>query len=192
MTQLPNEADILLRVSRAEQEAFRELVSHYRPVQLSYITTFTRSRERAEEIVQDVWMQIWSVRATLPEIRNFQRFMVVVSRNLALNAIRDHVREKARKEKWLSQGDHPDSIQPEAFQSETNILDEAVARLPPQQQKVWIATRREGKKLAQVAQEMNLTLASIKKYVQLANKSITAFIVERGDLMLLITLFWKK
>lgn len=187
-----NETDILLRVARAEQQAFRELVVHYRPIMLTYITTFTRSRERAEEIVQDVWVQVWAVRGTLPEIKNFKHFLVVISRNLALNAVRDHIREKSRRDKWLSEGEHQHAVQPEALRSETGILDEAVAQLPPQQQRVWVATRKEGKKLAEVAQEMDLSLATIKKYIQLANKSITAFVLERGDLMLLIALFWKK
>lgn len=189
---LHNENELLILTAGGDIASFTQLVVHYRPRLLTFIVPVTRSRERAEEIVQDVFVQIWSTRESLPDIRNFGGFLYVIAKNLALNALRDAMREKLRVRKWSAENSETFTLPADTMQRDLRILDEAVAQLPPQQKRAWVATRQEGKKIAEVAREMGLSVTSVKKYIQLSNKSITAYILDKGDLLLLIALFWKK
>lgn len=187
-----NEEQLLQLASQESGEAFRQLVIFYHPDLLTFVTQITQSREKAEEVVQDVFMQVWSVRETLSDIKNFRGFLFVISKNLALNAMRAGIREKLRQRKWVVTNNDSLTVEPEYFSADPNPLDVAIEQLPPQQRRVWIATRKEGKKLNVVAQEMNISLATVKKYVKYANQSITSFLIKKGDLLLVIALFWKK
>ncbi|MBO9571980.1 MAG: sigma-70 family RNA polymerase sigma factor, partial [Chitinophagaceae bacterium] len=51
-------------------------------------------------------------------------------------------------------------------------IEEAIGQLPAQQKKVWLLSRREGKKYAEIAEEMNISRETVKSYLKLANTSI--------------------
>lgn len=190
-----NDKELLLRTSAGDERAFEELVVLHRPHLLAYITTFTKSVERAEEVVQDVFLHTWLVRGSLKDIRDFRSFLFVISKNLALNAVRSVLRERSRNNKW-----HQAQLQEEAAPTTSpyeildvkTLFDQAIALLPPQQQQAWVAVRRQGKKLDQVAQEMNLSKATVKKYIWYANNTITAFLRKRAHILLAIAFFSQK
>lgn len=137
-------------------------------------------------------MKIWHARESLNEINNLSAFLFTIAKNLALNAVRSHLREKVRRHKWAEEFGETYIIQPESIKDDPDPLEAAVAALPAQQQRVWLATRYEGKKLAEVADEMNLSLNTVKKYVRYAQDNITAHLIRQNGLLLVIALFWKK
>ncbi len=188
---LKNEREILINVAQNDESAFRKLVIYYRPELLYYIFTVTKSRERAEEVVQDVFVQIWTVRGSLPEISNFRGFLFVISRNLALNALRAGLRERLRQQKWQQTHNEEWTVHPNVVFENKSVLDEAIAQLPPQQQKVFILSRRYGKKSKEIAVEMSISVNTVKKYLQHANHSITSYLLRKGNMALIIALFWK-
>ena len=51
------------------------------------------SRPLTQEIVQDVFLKIWQTRDTLSEIQNFKGYLLVVSKNMAINALQKIARE---------------------------------------------------------------------------------------------------
>jgi RNA polymerase sigma factor (sigma-70 family) len=190
---LHNEREVLLSISMDDQDGFRALVIHYRPQLLAFLITYTKSQERAEEIVQDVFMRIWLARQTLPLIKHFRGFLFVIAKNMALNAVRDQLREKLRKREWVETSNyHEFAVLPEDIKDELDPLEAAVASLPPQQKQVWIAAKHEGKKLAVIADEMNLSLNTVKKYIRYAQDGITAHLLKNGQVLLLIVTFWKN
>lgn len=188
--QLHNEGELLNRVANANEAAFRELMLYYNKQLSPFILQFTKSKEKTEEIIQDIFMQVWTTRETLSEIKSFRKFLFVVSRNHALNAIRDMMREQKRLNKYTREAkvgvieDEPENIEPFL-----GLIDEAVEQLPTQQKQVWILSRRQGKKHREIAQEMDISQETVKKYVQYANASIMKFVKARVDLMLAGILF---
>ncbi|MDP2338450.1 MAG: sigma factor-like helix-turn-helix DNA-binding protein, partial [Bacteroidota bacterium] len=57
-----------------------------------------------------------------------------------------------------------------------SILDEAIDHLPPQQQQVYLLSRHERLRYAEVANRMNISHESVKKYLRIANASIVAYV----------------
>lgn len=181
---------LLEQVSAGNERAFRKLVQQYADVLHNYIHQLTKSHEMAEEVVQDIFLQIWTCRELLENVRNFRNYLFVISRNHALNALKKALREKKRQEEWqacnaplLHTTEHTD-IEPQL-----GLIEEAIRQLPPQQQKVWIMSRREGMKYSEIAEKMGLSRETVKKYLQHATLSITQHVTSRMDLLLLSLLF---
>lgn len=180
--------DLLPLVSMGNEKAFRELFHLYADLLHTYIRNITKSDELAEDVVQDVFLQIWASRETLGDIRNFRTYLFVVSRNHALNVIKQMIRENRRKKQWeenreLQGQDHPEYLEPGL-----SLIEEAVRILPPQQQKVWVMSRKDGMKYSDIATVTGLSRETVKKYLQYATNSIMQYVASRMDLLLILAL----
>ncbi len=173
-------------VAQGDEIAFGKLMQQYANLLASHIFRLTHHREQTEEIVQDVFLKIWQTRESLAEVRNFRTYLYVISRNQAMNALRSLIREKKRQEQWEKTSDHfhdDESIADEERQY--SLVEQAIAQLPAQQQKVWLLSRRNGMKYSEIACCMELSEETVKKYIQYANQSIIRYVEDHIGLALL-------
>jgi len=181
-----NEQDLLLGTARGEQVAFAGLFHAYHNQLGAYILMLTHSKELTEEIVQDIFVKIWMKRAELPEVASFSAYLFILTRNYTLNCIRREVTLQKRQTVFeqISGKDEVEEDEP-AFELPDNyeqVISRAVAQLPPQQQKVFVA-KQAGKKTADIAAEMGISPVSVKKYQQWAVKSVSDFVRDHAELI---------
>lgn len=184
---LDNEKQLLEQIALGSESAFRELVGFYSNLLATHLFRFTKSREQAEEIVQDIFLQVWISRETLPHIRSFRGYLFVISRNHALNAVRSMIRQEQRLKKW-QQDNQQEWITPplpdDNVVLQVGLIEEAIAQLPQQQQRVWLLSRKEGLKHREIAEKMGLSQETVKKYIQYANAALLEYIEPRIKLAL--------
>lgn len=179
-----NEKALLLQVSAGNEFAFRELFNRHHQKLGNYIYRMTEDFELAEEVVQDVFLKIWLNRKALEKVLNFNAYLFTVSKNHALNCLRQQSKEWLQQKKWLTEQDE--------FTEDTdtanyyNLLDKAIDRLPKQQQKVYLLSRHERLKYAEIAGKLNLSKETVKKYLKIANHSITSYLIAQHLLPLLL------
>jgi RNA polymerase sigma-70 factor (ECF subfamily) len=176
---------LLEQVSAGNERAFRKLVQQYADILHNYIHQLTKSHEMAEEVVQDIFLQIWTCRELLGNVRNFRNYLFVISRNHALNALKKALREKKRLREWETGNGPLLHAEQTDMEPQLSLIEEAIRQLPPQQQKVWVMSRREGMKYNEIAEKMGLSRETVKKYLQHATVSITQHVTSRMDLLLL-------
>ncbi len=181
-----NEKEILLQVAKGSEGAFRELLKEYADLLLTYLVKLIKDRELAEEIVQDIFVQVWETRDSLHNIRNFRGYLFIISRNHALKIIDKMLTEKKRFDKWVKADLF--SEDETVTEDRLHLVEQAIKQLPPQQYKVWVMSRREGKQYAEIAAELKLSRETVKSYLKLATASITEYITKRVDLLLLIVI----
>lgn len=180
-----NERELLLQVAQGNEKALSELFYQYHHHLGIYIYQLTSSRELAEEIVQDVFLKIWTNRESLTQVDNFKTWLFVIAKNHALNCLRKLVRERMQRQQWAN------SQESELLPEETNgeeqfqLIDQAISQLPPQQKKVFILSRYRRLKYEEIARELNLSRETVKSYLQIATASINRFVTNRFSL-----LFW--
>jgi len=180
-----DEKAILNKVADGDEDAFRQLVYHYSNHLAGYLNKFTRSRFKTEEIMQDVFLQIWLTRDALSKVSKFPNFLFLIAKNHALNSLRSLLREQKRMNKWQMENmNESESPLSEGFNPDMTVIEQAIRQVPSQQKKVWLASRRDGKKYHQIAQEMNLSRETVKKYIQFANASILRFLQKHMEFIL--------
>lgn len=176
------------QVAMGDEQAFSELVSRYGKTVFSFVRMHCRSRELAEEIVQDVFTQIWLTREGLTEIKNFEAFIYIISRNYAYDALRKVLRNRKRQLEYNLELSEltPDPVVMENDDWKLDLINTAVEALPPQQQKVWQLSRRDGLRQSEIAGKMNLSPETVKKYLRYATASIIKYIESRMTGLLFI------
>lgn len=180
--------ELLTKVAAGDEAAFRELVIRYSGLLYTYVYKHVESKEVTEELVQDVFTQVWLTREALREVRNFRTYLYVVSRNQALNALKKMLRDHHKHQQYqqLELAQEPDE-QRLNREMQLSIIEEAIDRLPTQQKRAWILSRREKLTYQQVAQEMGISRETVKTYLQHAHQFIGKYLTER---MSALVIFW--
>jgi RNA polymerase sigma-70 factor (ECF subfamily) len=148
----------------------------------------TRREAIAEEIVQDVFVKIWINRAGLPAIRHFPDFLYIIARNHTFNALR-----KLARERKLHEASTEDlsiaGVSTEAIilqRDYDRLLQQAVARLPPQQRLVYTLGRQEGFTREEIAAQLQISPETVKVHMSGALRTLRSYFKDHDELLLLI------
>jgi len=181
------EKKLLKQVAEGNEKSFSVIFYAYHQRLGAYVYRITGSKTMAEEVVQDVFLKIWKKREKLLEVKKFDSYLFVMSKNHAFNCLRKVATTKKKEaefKKTLSLQNNretKDSLKQNCY----SILDQAVEQLPPQQRKVYILSRRQRLKYKEIAQKMNISHETVKKYLQHATRAITSYAKSHKDLLLI-------
>ena len=189
--------ELLLRIAQGDQPAFRQLVELYNGLVYRFVATRLAVKHPAliEEVVWDVFLQLWLTRETLPELEEFDNYLFILARNKGLNALKKELREFDRRKSWETLATSSDDAEQLVLESKAlGLIDKAVAELPEQQQKVWVMSRRKAMTYVQIAAELNISRETVKSYLQAANLSIKKYVITHlesfPNAVLIIILFF--
>jgi RNA polymerase sigma-70 factor (ECF subfamily) len=192
-----NEAELMALVAEGDEQAFSRLFCIFHQELADYVLRLTKSLPMTEEIVQDVFVKIWTRRDQLHEVVNFRAYLFVISRNYTFNVMRGEARRALQYRQWVA--DIPFSEDPENAPDRERyylIIEEAASMLAPQQQKAWRMSREEGLKHEEIAQRMQLSKETVKRHVSLAIASISRYIkANAGNVLgvvLVLRALWGK
>jgi len=185
-----DEAELLQQVAEGSQRAFTVLFRQYSAKVYSFALRLTRSEELAEEVVQEVFLRIWLNREMLVEVQQFGAYLNRMNRNHCLNAIK-RLAQESRITGELSRRNSEYSHETEegiAYRSTQAVLDEAIMRLSPQQQKVYRLCHVEGLKYEEAASQLNISPGTVHTHMKLALKAIRLHLDKAGGVVLVCAL----
>jgi len=184
--QLNSEPDLLLKVSQGDEAAFAHLFHTYQNRLGAFVMQLTGSRPLAEEIVQEIFIRIWEKREKLSQVEHFHSYLYTVARNYSLSFLKKLGRELAQKQAWemsvATQGEEEDAV----IRNYRRIIDQAISELPAQRQKVYLLSRDEGLRQAEIAERMAISLETVKKHMVLALRSIRSYAIAHPEINILI------
>src|ERR1043165_3143287 len=97
------ENQLLLQTAQGDEIAFTQLFDAYHHALGAFVFGIIKSREVAEEVVLDVFLKTWPTREVLAEVQNFKAYLFTISRNAAISALRNAIRERTRQTQWESE-----------------------------------------------------------------------------------------
>lgn len=176
------EKELLNRLSSGDEAAFSLLFRTYHGKLYSFVLALTRNEATAEDIIQDVFMKIWTHRAQAADVLTFNAFIYRMAKNAAIDQLRRVARENillpyVQTDLYVSQPLDP--FQSLSVSELKRRIDEAVSELPKQQRLVYKKHHYEGVEQEEIAREMNLSVSTIRNHLMHAmnriRKAITLF-----------------
>jgi RNA polymerase sigma-70 factor (ECF subfamily) len=177
------DVQLMLAVQRGDRSAFERLFEkHVRGV-VGFATQFVGARARAEELAQDVFLQIYRTRGRYVPRARFTTWLYRMVTNACLSEVRraDH-RYHARAVDHLEhEVDDPGSIPEVATRSsEEALLSQeamdrlrvALADLPPQQRAALLLARLEGFSYDEVATALACSVSAVKSLIHRATVTL--------------------
>ena len=189
-----DEKEMLARAAYGDQSAFKFIFDAYQGRVYTFALRYLKFNHRAEEAVQEVFMKLWRQRTALSGINDLQQYIFMVTRNHALDYLR---RSKVREHIQVplqAAHDTPDTDTEDAImlQETRRILEEGIALLPPQQQRVYRLCHQQGLTYEQVAQQLAISAQTVQRHMKLALRFLRKHLEKHGTtgiLLLLLKLF---
>lgn len=178
-----NEVSALRKIRGGDIRAFEKLFRYYYEPLCRYAVSFTKDTEVAEEIVQELFYMLWKEREHLC-IHSLKSYLYGAVRNNGLQylkhlEVRDKYREKLTRE--TVEGNY--NLTP-LDKLEYQELEERVARIletfPERRQRIFRMHRFEGKKYAEIARELSVSVKTVEAEISEVLKVLRKIIGERA------------
>ncbi|MGI5832629.1 MAG: RNA polymerase sigma factor [Thermoguttaceae bacterium] len=166
---------LMMELKAGDASAFEELMTRNQPKVLSMLVHFVGSRQQAEDLTQEVFLNVYRSRETYQPTAKFSTWLYRIVHNLALNAIRSKKRRPellfggAVKEGGES-GIEGNILAKSGYiptrhydkKEEREMVHLALQSLNERQREVLLFRHFEGMKYEQIAEVMNLTPQAVK------------------------------
>ena len=185
------DVQLMLRVRAGDGEAFRELFEkHSRPI-VNFAYHFVGSRQRAEEIAQDVFLQIYRAAARYEPTAKFTTWLYRIATNACLNEVRrpehrhpkrplEHPQDDERKRAEIAFPD-PTAVPGDSALAGRELeakIHAVLEDLPPNQRAALLMSRVDGMSYLEVAEALATTESAVKSLVFRATATMRKALAE--------------
>lgn len=142
----------------------------------------------ADDIVQDIFLQVWLKRSIMADVQHFRAYLFTLSRNYIARYMKRNARlifAQASENDGVPEEPADRLLQEKEY---AGILQQAIANLPAQQAEVYRLSKQEGLKREEVASIMGISPETVKAHLALAMRSIRAYCMVRLGIPVLVYL----
>ncbi len=150
-----------------DDKDFEELFNQYFNDLMGFVCGYIADEEVARDIVHDVFLSFWNHRDQLDFSWSLKSYLLTLSRNYALNYIR-HRKVVVNNEEALMREMEEQPEEWEEYDRKMVRLQEKLDELPEKQRIVLVKYFVEGKKYQEIADEMNISLNTVKTHLKRA------------------------
>lgn len=190
----PEEEQVWRAIQRNDEQVFQQFyIAHYRLFLLAAYK-YLRDQGQALEVVNDVFVTIWQDAATIDIQTSLRAYIHRAVINRCLNTLVKNKRDRERQQQLLQM---PREVV-ESRELEDNELKfrlyKEIDQLPEQCRKVFKLSRFEGKKKQEIADELGLSVKTVKNHLNRALKTLHKVLGEwkalHAGLLLLLNYFF--
>lgn len=191
-------ADIIPQISQGNQQAFEALFKGYYANLCGYAIKYVWEKEQAEEIVQDLFYNLWEKRENLFISSSLDSYLFRAVRNACLNylkhkKVRDNYASSTKS--MYSPGEGHDHNPVETLELQKSI-DDAIESLPPERKKIFKLSRFEGLKYKEIAEQLDISIKTVEaqmgKALKYLREELDEFLVILILVLVEILLFFYK
>lgn len=171
-----------------EERAFQVLVERYQTRLLNFIYRTIGDRERAEDLVQEVFIRVYRHLHRFDRAKKFSTWVYTIASNLAKNELRNRSRSplvffQTIRKNWQDDDrplqfedrvSRPDDLYRKRHLRE--LVENSVARLPEHHRQVFILRELEGKSYEEIAEITGCNLGTVKSRLNRARNAFAAII----------------
>lgn len=152
-------------MAKGDQRAFALLIEKYGASVYTHILSYVKNAARAEELSQDVFMSIWNHRENLPSIQNFQAYLIVLTRNRTISALRERIKKYDETAKDELESNTSDPEMQLEYRQLSESLQRGIEKLPARRREIFEMSRFEGKTYDEIAQQLNISKSAVNKHI---------------------------
>lgn len=177
-----NDLFVLAKIKEGDVRAFERIFRLYYSPLCLYAAGITGDMDVAEEIVQELFYVFWKEKEKLQVFRSLKSYLYGAVRNQALRFCEHReVRNRYRETLLAEQPDNsPSDPQDQLEYKELETLvDRTLGKLPQRRLRIFRMHRFEGKKYAEIAIELSISVKTVEaemtKALQTLRKEIETY-----------------
>lgn len=154
-------------------KTFEVIFNKYYSGLIVYANKYTFEKSFSEDIVHDVFIKLWE-NLNFSEVNSVKSYLFTSVKHQCLNHIEKLKIRNIYQEQILKKGEVNGNLTWEYYvEDELRIaIENAVNKLPRQRRIVFIMNRFDGKTANEIAQELNISPATVRKHIELSLKEL--------------------
>lgn len=164
--------DILFRkMQEGDWSAFCSFFDCYAEQLFHYALGFVKHREEAEDIVQEVFIYLWTNRAKIAYTGSVYAYLCRAVKNSCIDyKLHEKVEERYRQEMMMTGVDEADEN--DNFEELYARLQSIMETLPPKCKEIFILGCVESMSYKEIAEQLNISVNTVKTQMKTAYKKI--------------------
>jgi RNA polymerase sigma-70 factor (ECF subfamily) len=185
---LMDDAGVVTTFLGGEERAFDELVERYQTRLVNFIYRTVGDRERAEDLVQEVFIRVYRHLHRFDRSKKFSTWVYTIASNLAKNELRNRSRNplvlfQTVRKNWQDddrplQFEDPNSRPDDLYRKRhlREVVEQSVAKLPEHHRSVFVLRELEGKSYDEIAEITGCNLGTVKSRLNRARTSFAELV----------------
>jgi len=169
-----SEKDLLFRLRVGDEAAFELMYKNYSSRIFAYILRLVKSREIAEDLLQEVFIKAWQKCEQIDPEKSYSSYLFTIAKHSVYNFIRRATLESQVAAYIASHSsEFYHHIEEQLFHQErSDAIQRAINKLPPKRREVYIRCKIEGFSYQHVADELGCSVAVVNAHIVKATKAI--------------------
>ena len=179
-----NDVELLKAIAARDEAALAQLYDRYRVILFGLLMRILNNREEAEDVLQEVFLQVWRKAADFDESRGRPfTWLVTLGRSRGIDrlrtlAARDRVAEAGAREPSEEISD----AATDAFKSEQRgLVSDALAKLPDEQKRPIILAYFDGLTQSEIATSLGAPLGTVKTRMRMGMIRLRELLAGQGE-----------
>jgi len=158
-----DDRELLARLRAGETSAFDAIFRANYALLVRVAEAMLRERGMAEEIAQDVMLELWRRREALELTDSLRGYLLQATRNRSLNAIRHRAIERRSEPQLVDGVARSPSTDASAREKELeSAIQAAIGSLPDRCRQIFELSRVDGLKYAEIATRLGISIKTVE------------------------------
>ncbi|WP_302800157.1 RNA polymerase sigma factor [Parabacteroides goldsteinii] len=183
-----NEPQLILSLKNGSYKAFERIYQMYAKRLFAYSLQFTKSQEESEEIVQDVFMRLWTNRAKIRQEDTLRSLLFIMTKHYLINAFRTKINQPEYEEyiQYVNEHSVDDASYQLEYQEFVTKFRVILKTLPETQQRVITLSKIEQFSNKEIADKLSLSEQTVKNQLSLGLKTLKEKLGSHGIYLMLL------
>lgn len=164
-----------------EKEQFIKDILPLRQILLSHSNRIMENADDAEDVVQEVFIKLWSIRDTLESYNNIAGLSVQITKHFCINRIRSRERIQRYEADIPVSIDTPTPYGELEGKDNLNKAMEIIKRLPDTQQSILIMKHVDGLEIKEIAELIGSNPTAVTTNLSRARKRVRELFFKLHD-----------
>ncbi len=165
-----DDSELLVALKKDSLEAYELLFKKYYKVLCLQAVILLKDTTQAEDLVQELFVQLWDKKSYRRIDQSLKSYLYSAVRNKCFNKLRKEKLEKQKKEEYKNyqlRKRMPVWIEQKELSAQ---IKRVLQEFPPQRLRVFTLIYLENKRYRDAAEEMGISINSVKTHLRLALK----------------------
>ncbi len=182
-----SDVDLLHAVARGDEGALARLYDQYQVILFSLLLRILNSREEAEDVLQEVFLQVWKRAGDFDDTRGRPfTWLVTLARSRGIDRIRQlGARQRLADSAAQNAPDEASDAVTDTLHSEQKeIVARALASLPEEQRRTLNLAYFEGLTQSEIAEKLDTPLGTVKTRMRSGMIKLRELLGEQGQALM--------
>ena len=172
-----NEQQLLNGLRQGDQSCFDRLYHLYSERLYVNLLKLVKHPETAEEILQDIFIQVWEKRDTIEIHTSIRAYLFRIGENKVFDFYRKVRRDKLlyANVKATASEQYTHIEETLLFRENEQLLHAAVASLPPQRRQIFELCKLQGQTYEQVSNLLGISTSTVNDHIVKATRSVRQY-----------------